>query len=162
LNSAIALGALYPGTRFTLTRVVEPTVAIVTPLAPYPTPLEPERIARLEVEARNYLERIRGQLQALGLEATYQVLVGWGIATQVLQLAEALGADCIVVGTHSRRGMERLVLGSEADRIVRRATVPVLIAANADAGRRPLSESGDPSRATRTPPKSTETDGEAP
>jgi len=127
LAPAVALGSLYPAAHYTLTRVVEPSLPIVTALAPYPTPLEPERIARLEVEARDYLEKIRGQLQALGMEATSQVLVGWGIATQVLQLAEALGADCIVVGTHSRRGMERLVLGSEADRIVRRATVPVLI-----------------------------------
>ena len=79
------------------------------------------------VEARNYLEKVRGQLRARGLEATSKVVVGCGVATQVLKLAEALGADCIVVGTHSRRRMERLVLGSEANRIVRGAAVPVLI-----------------------------------
>jgi len=53
--------------------------------------------------------------------------VGCGIATHVLLLAVALGADCIVVGTHSRRRIERLVLGSEANRIVQGAAVPVLI-----------------------------------
>jgi len=127
VNPAIALGALYPGTHFTLMRVVESTLPIVTPLSPYPIPLEPERIARLEVEAESYLARIRGQLQALGLEVSSKVVLGFGIATQVLQLAEALGPDCIAVGTHSRRRMERLVVGSHANRIVRGAAVPVLI-----------------------------------
>jgi len=127
LAPAVALGSLYPGAHYTLARVVEPSTPMVTPLAPYPTPLEPERAERLVVEARNYLEKIRAELGAQGLEVTSKVVVGFGIAAQVLELAEALGADCIVVGTHSRRGMERLVLGSEASRIVRGAAVPVLI-----------------------------------
>lgn len=127
LTAAVALGSLYPTAHYTLTRVVEPAIPALTALAPYPIPMGPEPIERLVVEARNYLEKVRGQLRARGLEATSKVVVGCGVATQVLQLAEALGADCIVVGTHSRRGMERLVLGSEADRIVRGAAVPVLI-----------------------------------
>ncbi len=127
LGPATALGSLYPAAHYTLTRVVEPAMPILTPLAPYPSPLEPQRIERLEAQARDYLEKICGQLRSHGLETTYKVLVGGNIATQVLQLAEALGADCIAVGTHSRRGAERLVVGSEADRIVRRAELPVLI-----------------------------------
>jgi nucleotide-binding universal stress UspA family protein len=127
LDPAAALGSLYPGAHYTLVRVVEPSLPIVTPLAPYPMSLGPERTTGLVVEASNYLEKIRGQLRARGLEATSKVVVGFGVATQVLQLGEALGADCIVVGTHSRRRVERLVLGSEASRIVRGAAVPVLI-----------------------------------
>jgi nucleotide-binding universal stress UspA family protein len=127
LASAIALGSVYPGAHYTLVRVVEPSLPIVIPLAPFPIPLEMERPARLVGEARDYLEKIRGQLRARGLEVSSKVVVGFGIATQVLQMAEALGADCIVVGSHSRRRIERLVLGSEANRIVRGAAVPVLI-----------------------------------
>jgi nucleotide-binding universal stress UspA family protein len=127
LGPAIALGSLYPAVRYTLTRVVEPARPALTPLDPYPNPFEPGLIERSVIESRSYLEKVCAQLRARGLEATYKVLVGWGIAPQVLQLATALGADCIAVGTHSRRGAERLILGSEADRIVRGATVPVLI-----------------------------------
>jgi nucleotide-binding universal stress UspA family protein len=126
LAPAVALGSLHPAAHYTLARVVEPAIPALTALAPYPIPIGPEPIERLVVEARNYLEKVRGQLRARGLEATSKVVVGCGVATQVLELAEALGADCIVVGTHGRRGMEGLVLGSEADRIVRGATVPVL------------------------------------
>jgi nucleotide-binding universal stress UspA family protein len=127
LGPAVALGSLYPAVHYTLTRVVEPAGPALPQLAPYPSPLEPERIERRVLEARNYLEKVCGQLRARGLEATYKVVVGCGIASQVLQLAEALGADCIAVGAHGRRGTERLGLGSEADRIVRGAAVPVLI-----------------------------------
>jgi hypothetical protein len=38
-----------------------------------------------------------------------------------------LGADLIVIGTHGRRGPGRLLLGSDAEQIVRTAPVPVLL-----------------------------------
>jgi nucleotide-binding universal stress UspA family protein len=44
----------------------------------------------------------------------------------ILQTAEALAADLIVMGTHGRRGVSRLLLGSVTEAIVRRAPCPVL------------------------------------
>ena len=38
-----------------------------------------------------------------------------------------MGADLIVIGTHGRRGIARLVLGSDAEQILRLARVPVLL-----------------------------------
>jgi nucleotide-binding universal stress UspA family protein len=46
---------------------------------------------------------------------------------KALELADAIGPDCIVAGTHGPRGMERVMLGSVADKIVRGAEVPVLV-----------------------------------
>ena len=48
-------------------------------------------------------------------------------AREVAQLAVDLDADAIVVGTHGRRGIARLVLGSVAERVLRYATCPVLV-----------------------------------
>lgn len=45
----------------------------------------------------------------------------------ILGQAKREKADLIVVGTHGRRGMKRLMLGSVAEAIVRRATCPVFI-----------------------------------
>jgi nucleotide-binding universal stress UspA family protein len=45
----------------------------------------------------------------------------------VLSAAKAHGADLIVMGTHGRRGFQRLILGSVAERCVRQATLPVLL-----------------------------------
>ena len=41
--------------------------------------------------------------------------------------AASWGAELIVLGTHGRRGVGRLFMGSDAENIVRRATVPVLL-----------------------------------
>ncbi|MET0340913.1 MAG: universal stress protein [Polyangiales bacterium] len=45
---------------------------------------------------------------------------------EILRAAEEEGADLIVMGTHGRRGFERFLLGSVAERVVRTAQVPVL------------------------------------
>jgi nucleotide-binding universal stress UspA family protein len=62
------------------------------------------------------------------------------VPTLVLQAATNYQADLIVMGTHGRRGMQRLILGSVAERCVRQSTLPVLLvpaAANQDATQDP-------------------------
>jgi nucleotide-binding universal stress UspA family protein len=49
-------------------------------------------------------------------------------AEGILRCAEAKGFDLLVVGTRGRRGLERLLLGSVADEVVRAAPCPVLVA----------------------------------
>jgi nucleotide-binding universal stress UspA family protein len=44
----------------------------------------------------------------------------------ILQAARAVRADLIVIGTHGRRGLSRVLLGSVAEDILRRAPCPVL------------------------------------
>ena len=48
-------------------------------------------------------------------------------ATEVAQIAADLEADLVVVGTHGRRGIARLLLGSVAEAVVRLAPCPVLV-----------------------------------
>jgi nucleotide-binding universal stress UspA family protein len=47
--------------------------------------------------------------------------------TEIAELARTIGADLIVVGTHGRRGLDRLLLGSVAERLVRHASCSVLV-----------------------------------
>jgi nucleotide-binding universal stress UspA family protein len=48
-------------------------------------------------------------------------------AGPIVREARKQGADLIVLGTHGRRGVRRLVLGSDAEQVVRSASVPVLL-----------------------------------
>jgi len=48
-------------------------------------------------------------------------------AYPIVREARKLRADLIVLGTHGRRGVRRLVLGSDAEQVVRTASVPVLL-----------------------------------
>lgn len=49
------------------------------------------------------------------------------VSQTVLQAAAEFDADLLVMGTHGRRGFQRLILGSVAERCVRQATLPVLL-----------------------------------
>jgi nucleotide-binding universal stress UspA family protein len=52
---------------------------------------------------------------------------GTRVADVILSEAGKWRADLIVMGTHGRRGLERMLLGSDADRVIRRSSVPVLL-----------------------------------
>jgi nucleotide-binding universal stress UspA family protein len=56
---------------------------------------------------------------------THKLLIG-DPAEAILQTAEAENVDLIVLGTHGRRGLTRLLMGSVAEAVVRRAACPVL------------------------------------
>jgi hypothetical protein len=62
------------------------------------------------------------------------------------QVAVDVDADLIGVGTHARAGVERLLLGSVAEALIRRAHVPVLVAQPKDFSDLPRSERPDPAR----------------
>ena len=49
------------------------------------------------------------------------------VSDVILEEAKGFRADLIVMGTHGRRGLNRLILGSDAERVLRDAPVPVLL-----------------------------------
>ena len=75
------------------------------------------------------LQQMKEHAAVAGMEvSTYLSEVQPGrVCDVVAEQAKAFEADLIVVGTHGRRGMSRLLLGSDAEMIVRKATVPVLL-----------------------------------
>jgi nucleotide-binding universal stress UspA family protein len=54
------------------------------------------------------------------------ILSEGGVAAQILNAAETLASDLLVIGTHGRSGFERLMLGSVTEKVLRKATCPVL------------------------------------
>jgi len=54
-------------------------------------------------------------------------MIGGPAAGPIVREARKARADLIVLGTHGRRGVRRLVLGSDAEQVVRTASVPVLL-----------------------------------
>jgi nucleotide-binding universal stress UspA family protein len=127
LSVALAFGALSPSASYILTTVVEPEVPLLTPLALYPHHVGPNWDERRVEEARARLTRLADELQGGGHAAVWKVVEGRGIGGCVLELGRALDAECLVVGTHGLAGIERMVLGSVAAKILRGAQVPVLV-----------------------------------
>jgi nucleotide-binding universal stress UspA family protein len=81
--------------------------------------------------ANEIVERARKVVQAEGIEAEIQspeiVTTGYHVADTIAQLARDWNADLLVAGTHGRRGVSRLLIGSVAERIVRVAPCPLLL-----------------------------------
>ena len=128
LEPAIALGSLEPDAEYVLFRVVEPPLPLLTSLAASPFPVgQPHPERALEEAARDYLERMADRLRARGLKVSWRIVCARDVPRQVTDLARDTGADCIVVGTHGAGGFERLLVGSVADKVVRRTTLPVLV-----------------------------------
>jgi nucleotide-binding universal stress UspA family protein len=67
--------------------------------------------------------------QSAGVSAEQQLIEAGGrrLAEAVLNEAASHKADLIVVGTHGRRGLGRVLLGSGAEQIIRLAPIPVLV-----------------------------------
>jgi nucleotide-binding universal stress UspA family protein len=49
------------------------------------------------------------------------------VSEVIVEQAKKMKADVIVLGTHGRRGLDRIVMGSDAEGVVRQAPVPVLL-----------------------------------
>lgn len=74
----------------------------------------------------------------------------WRPADVIVEQAKKLGADLIVIGTHGRRGIRRLVLGSDAEQVLRTTPVPVLLVRAQAEAQAPASRSrGGKTRAPR-------------
>jgi nucleotide-binding universal stress UspA family protein len=58
---------------------------------------------------------------------TARVAIDGGVGPTILREARRWAADLIVVGSHGRRGIERMLLGSVAEAVARAADVPVLL-----------------------------------
>src|SRR5262245_47191119 len=69
----------------------------------------------------------RAARQGLAAKSVMREVAGGSAAQAIVREAKKQRADLIVLGTHGRRGMSRLVLGSDAEEVVRSAPVPVLL-----------------------------------
>lgn len=65
--------------------------------------------------------------QGVDVESKLIETIGGRASDCIVGAAKEWGADLIVMGTHGRRGMSRLAMGSDAELVVRSAPVPVLL-----------------------------------
>jgi nucleotide-binding universal stress UspA family protein len=86
-------------------------------------------LAKLARSGRAVLDAGRRSAKAAGVDVETALFepVSKRVADEVLREAKKWRADLIVMGTHGRRGLRRMVLGSDAEQVVRLAGVPVLL-----------------------------------
>ena len=80
-----------------------------------------------EEEAATYLQKVKTQLDAKGITSVEERLISGNAARAILDLAQETPDSLVAMTTHGRSGVERWVLGSVTDRLVRHSGQPVLV-----------------------------------
>lgn len=125
VGSAAGFAKLIPGAEVHLVHVMENV----------PAQSAPARVPSVMPTATELLEAARGlvERQARSLRATCdekRIVTHLATGTpwrEVVQLAADLQADLVMVGTHDYGTIERLILGSVAETVVRKAPCPVIV-----------------------------------
>jgi nucleotide-binding universal stress UspA family protein len=105
-------------------------VRVMPPIVPQPIEgtrhfMVDDVAARLE-EAREYLASVAADLYERGVRVTTNVRHGEPV-TELVAAARETGADLVAMTTHGRSGFGRLLFGSVAEAVLRRAEIPVLM-----------------------------------
>ncbi|MCC8409526.1 universal stress protein [Mucilaginibacter sp. UR6-1] len=128
---------------FDIARKFDAAVGVVNIIEPVVTPMDtsdnllgvplanvggPEEIDLITSQSDNSEKLIQRTVNELAadLQVTYFSEYG-STADGILQCAKEFHADLIVIGTHKRSGLDRLLMGDVSEGVVRRATVPVLV-----------------------------------
>ena len=83
----------------------------------------------LRDKGEKILDQAAAVVRAQGMQAETRMVEtpGGSVGEMIVEHAKEWSADLLVLGTHGRRGIRRLVLGSDAEFVVRTTPVPVLL-----------------------------------
>ncbi len=118
------------GAKVTIATVTEPTAVIgggyATVVGTAFDPI-PELVEAQKKAAEELLASALRAAQAGGVEATTHLIDNSFPAEGIVAAAEKVGADLIVMGSHGRRGLGRLLLGSQTSNVLAHSKLPVLV-----------------------------------
>jgi nucleotide-binding universal stress UspA family protein len=111
-----------------VTAVTATDIMSTGPYAPIPWPADIDRYeAAAAASANLILDRVVVAAKAQGVVCEARHIPDRLPAEAIIATAEQQGCDLIVVGTHGRRGLATLLLGSQANEVVALSRVPVLV-----------------------------------
>ena len=88
------------------------------------SPLELNSVESLKIASQKFLDKTKNHLG----DKTIQVIVKEGdFADSILKAAKELHADMIVMGSHSRKWLENIVMGSVTEKVLHHTSIPLFI-----------------------------------
>ena len=91
----------------------------------------PEDVQRVESvwadEAHATVDAVKKQAEAKGVQTKAVTIKSDLIADAIIAAVAKHGCDLVVMASHGRKGIKRLLLGSETQHVLTHATVPVLV-----------------------------------
>ncbi|WP_246983871.1 universal stress protein [Halorientalis marina] len=126
MDAASFAMAEYPDAELVLLHVINPTEAGYSAQASIPSFSE-EWYDRAKEQAEELFEEIRAEANESAVTVSSDIVVGKP-ARAIVEYADDHDIDQIVMGSHGRSGVTRILLGSVAESVVRDSTVPVTVA----------------------------------
>lgn len=114
-----------------LVAVAPPSFPLGSTYIPHAAKETRER-GELVEELGGYLEGVAERVRAEGLSVDAAVVADEDIPGGILARAAEVDAELLAMSTHGRGGVARMVLGSVADKVIRSATLPVLVHRHAE------------------------------
>jgi len=78
----------------------------------------------LTISTQEFLNKAK---KHLGDESIKTILIEGDIAETILQTAQKLKVDIIVMGSHSRKWLESIIMGSEVENVLKGTTIPLIV-----------------------------------
>lgn len=116
----------FAGSRLTLLRVFEPGSSDNVQVEHGKLPLDDETREEVVEESTTFLDGYARKAEEQGSDVTKEYKVG-DPPQEIVEYAEENDVDHIVMGSHGRSGVSRVVLGSVAEEVVRRSPIPVTV-----------------------------------
>ena len=118
-----------------LARAFSSAVSVLFVIDPYPVTGvgadfsygQVQYLSAAKAEANEALAAARQVFDAAGVQVSASVVESHSVWRGIVEASEAGGADLIVMGSHGRSGIEKLVLGSVAQRVLSHSPLPVLV-----------------------------------
>jgi nucleotide-binding universal stress UspA family protein len=115
----------FPGATLVFLHVINPVEASYSTQVSIPSRSEAWYDQQKE-QAHEYIDDVAARAEERGVETERAIEVGKP-TRKILQFAEENDIDHVVMGSHGREGVTRILLGSVAETIVRRSPVPVTV-----------------------------------
>lgn len=77
--------------------------------------------------AKKRMEKLEESANKVGIKLKLQILKSNSVVKDIIKFAKSRKIDLIVMGTHGRTGLDKLILGSVANGVVHRTSCPVLL-----------------------------------
>lgn len=88
--------------------------------------LEGNLVSGAEEKMAEFCENLKASFTKSGVESVESKVLMGDVSERIVEYATGVGADLIIMGTHGYKGLEKIMFGSVADKVVRSAPCPVL------------------------------------
>ena len=93
----------------------------------YDARADSELLKKQSKVAKKYMEKLEDLAKKSGIQVKLQIIKSTSVVKDITTYAKSRKMDLIVMSSHGRTGLDKLILGSVANGVIQRSSIPVLL-----------------------------------